>query len=196
MLLVSLLVVATLHVAVTPVDVGGDGHLIGEPWQFDGRIDQIDRASGDSNQSAAVVWIRLDNNQPVRVVVPTTSIEKRVGDVVRIHGVRGEDHIAAARDGTMHRYLAVYDGVLSLPENVPTSWSWSVVALPLLLGACLFVALNIGRQQRRTRIQRGMADEDVSPDWRSLEGMESSDLPSDPVEALAELARRTDEDHT
>ena len=69
-------------------------------------------------------------------------------------------------------------------------------ALPLLLGACLFVALNIGRQQRRTRIQRGMADEGVAPDWRSLEGMESSDLPSDPVEALAELARRTDEDHT
>ncbi len=196
MLLVSLLVVATLHVAVTPSDAGGDGHRSGESWQFEGRIDQIDRVSGDSNQSTAVVWIRLTNNQPVRVVVPTMSIEKRVGDVVRVHGVRGEDHIAAARDGTMHRYLAAYDGVLSLPENVPNSWSWSVVALPLLLGACLFVALNIGRQQRRTRIQRGMADEGVAPDWRSLEGMESSDLPSDPVEALAELARRTDEDHT
>ena len=66
--------VATLHVAVTPSDAGGDSHRIGESWQFDGRIDQIDRASGDSNQSAAVVWIRLANNQPVRVVVPTIAV--------------------------------------------------------------------------------------------------------------------------
>jgi hypothetical protein len=35
-----------------------------------------------------------------------------------------------------------------------------------------------------------------SADWQPLEYLESGDLPVDPIEALAELARRTDEDHT
>jgi hypothetical protein len=196
MLLVSLLVVATLHVVVTaPIPVG-DGHRIGDVWHFDGRIDRIDRADADAAQSAAVVWVRLSKDQPIRVVVALMPMDMSVGDDVHVQGVRGEQYSAAARDGQIHQYFVVDDGVLSAANSVAGSWAWTVVVLPVLLGVCLLAALNIGRYQRRPRILQGGADMGDSADWQPLEYLESGDLPVDPIEALAELARRTDEDHT
>lgn len=196
MLLVSLLVVATLHAVVAAPAPIGDGHRIGDSWHFDGRIDRIDRAAADVAQPAAVVWVRLSEDQPIRVVVAVMPMDMSVGDDVHVQGVRGEQYTAAARDGQIHQYFVVDGGVLSPANSVAGSWAWAVVVLPVLLGVCLLVALNVGRHQRRHRILRGGADMGDSADWQPLEHLESGDLPADPIEALVELARRTDEDHT
>ena len=114
-----------------------------------------------------------------------------VGDRVRTKGIRGEDHVQVARDGRVHRYTLVLATGPPVPVSATAFPAWMFVVLPLLLAALLVLALTFGRRQVRTRPPRlSGRGRDLESGWSTLE---PSDLPADPIDALAELSRRADE---
>ena len=169
----------------------GSGRVppIGEPITVEGRIDQIDD-EGPSGPSG--MWMRVGYDRAVLVRGGGRLGDFVVGERVRAEGTRGEDHVHVARDGRIRRYsvvLATEPIVRLQGAGIPM---WIPATLAGLLAVFLVLALVLGRLQARPRPRRsGAAVADVDAAWSALD---PGDLPTDPIDALAELARRADDE--
>ncbi|MDP6986845.1 MAG: hypothetical protein QGG74_02260 [Phycisphaerales bacterium] len=162
---------------------------VGGAIVVEGRIEQIDPGrSGPSD-----IWIRGVDDRPI-LVRGGEEDSAIVGDWVRAEGTRGEDRIQRARDGQRHRYTLVQASG-PLARLAPSAMSaWLTMILIGLLGVFLVLAIVFGRAQLRPRPARlRTGRDDLETAWSSVE---PSGLPADPVDALAELSRRADEEQT
>jgi hypothetical protein len=179
-LVIAGLLAAAAEAAVLPA--------VGEPIAVEGRIDQIDRGTAPS----AGVWLRMADDQAVVVRGSGGATTLAIGTRMRAEGTRGEDLVQVARDGRTRHYPVVLatGPLLAMPETSIKMW------MPALLGGLLVVflvlAILFGRRppRRRSAGARGRLD-DLDAHWSTLD---PGDLPADPIDALAEMARRADEE--
>ena len=161
---------------------------IGEPMSVEGRIEQIDQEQSGFRD----IWIRAAGDQLVLVRGHEQVEECIVGDRVHAACTRGEDSVQIARDGRTRRYTFLQaEGPLLRMSSAPFP-VWMLALLAGLLAVFLMLAIMFGRRPIRPRPARVMGVEnELEADWLAVE---PSDLPADPADALAELARRADEE--
>ena len=154
-------------------------------YQLQGRVDQTDPL----DHGGTHVWIRPADAPPVRVLLDSSLGVPQLGDHITVQ-VQWDDPVAdRARDGVVRTWRAATGTgwrtvrAMAQTSNVATLGAL-IVILALTFGAVLLLSR---RHQRRTR---SMGSKPPKPDWP----MKPADLPEDPAEALAELARRADEE--
>ncbi len=161
-----------------------------EPTQVRGVVAQIDVVHSGGTH----VWLRPELGDPVRVQWRMPDVLPEVGDEV-VFQVRWQDPVVdRARDGVVRTWpTAMGIGWQPVPRPGSERYADVMTGLLAILGVIFVGVFLLSRSSGQGK--RGSArrrTEALPSGW----GVESTDLPADPAEALAELARRADEEHT
>ena len=152
----------------------------GESWAISGQVEQIDLMPEGSQ-----VWVRPMGESPVLVVLQDGT-STPVGSQIIVKGTRGDDQVREARDGRSRPYRLLYaEAPLEVVKAGVTRDWLSLLLMALVLMLVPFTILLSRRSGRKVYRSVELASDDWAP-------LEPTDLPEDPVEALAELARRAD----
>ncbi len=151
---------------------------VGDVWEIQGRI-----THHDHDPRGDLVWIETMDGRMVSARRMQDGGLPPEGALVQVAGIRGED---ASRSATTGEPLLI-PSIQGEFTVVPADGGGLTPLLLVGLGGLLLIIVAMGwRRGRASSLRRCHAD---GIDWSDLD---ETDLPDDPVEALAEMARRTD----